>query len=442
MIRLFLSLYFAICLGLVVINLSSNLLFEHFQSDSDVNNQLDIERIAQIAQGFKNFTNSELERVSSVLPFQVTLLPRAHLSLLPEQQQILDQDKALTLFESNNQISIYTLRKMTDSGDKTESHRGKLNESLIHISGVTLSSHTEQESALSQSIILLSYLSLGLFVLAWSRPLWRDLTALKQASEQIQKGNFNVTTKVRRHSVIYPVVESFDVMASKISELINNQKQMTHAVSHDIRTPLARIKFSLAILKQQPELLNQTSETLLDDVAEIDHLTSELLTFAQLENEQNLRVENVNMNQLLANLADKLRRNSSIQLDIQCDQDCWFQCDGHLIERSLQNLITNGFKYAKSQVLVTIVSAETKQANSSNSPKALSIEVHDDGEGIAVEHRQEVLRAFSRVDDSRNKNSGGFGLGLAIVSKIVTWHGGSVDVGESHLGGALFRIKL
>ena len=434
MIRLFLSLYFAICLGLVAINLTSNLLFEHLQSDSDINSQIDIHRIAQIVQGFKNLEEPELSKVLKALPFQTKILTSQQLQLLPEQQTTLAQGEALTLFESGNRLSVYIRLN-----ENAEANSAK----LLHISGIELTSGNESNSVLSQVIILLSYLLLGLFVLAWSRPLWRDLTLLKQASEQIQQGDFEITTKVSRRSVIYPVVHSFNLMATKISELVSNQQQMTHAVSHDIRTPLARIKFSLAILKQQPELIEQTSEDMLEDVAEIDQLTSELLTFAKLENEQSVRMENVNLHQLLANLAEKLSRNSGIQLNTYCDEETWFQCDGYLIERCLQNLITNGFKYANSKVEVYIRMDTSSHAKDlTDAAKQVVIEVHDDGNGIAPEHRETVMEAFSRVDDSRNKNTGGFGLGLAIVNKIVGWHKGNIDVDDSPIGGAVIRLTL
>ncbi|NVK25056.1 MAG: hypothetical protein HWE10_09030 [Gammaproteobacteria bacterium] len=421
MIRLFLSLYLAICLGLVVINLTSNVLFQHLQRDIKSNNQLAIEQIVQIAQLVRFMDKQQLEQAQANFPYQIQILTSQQVQLLPEQQRLLDEGKVLTVYEMGDRMSIFVQRS---------------EQQVLHIAGIPLGAVSDRRSTLEQTIIILSYLSLAIFVLAWSRPLWRDLYALKQASEQIQLGNFELTPQVKKRSVIYPVVASFNVMANKIAELINHQKQMTHAVSHDIRTPLARIKFSLAILQQEPEKLEQTSKDMLDDVAEIDHLTSELLTFAKLDTEHSLRIENVNLKQLLENLAEKLRRNSSIQLKTECIDECWFHCDGHLIERCLQNLITNGFKYASSQVVVRIGKKTTATA------QQVVIEVHDDGPGIPVHQRVSVLEAFTTADDSRNKKSGGFGLGLAIVNKIVRAHKGQIEILDSELGGVLVKVCL
>jgi len=420
MLRLFLSLYLAICLGLVAISFTSNQLFQHLQFDSEINKQTDIEVVAQLAQSFVGLNKSTLSQLLTKLPFSNQVIPINQLQLLPEQTSQLNGGRALILYESDNIVAVYV----------------KLNGSeLLHINGIELSNTSAHSSLLQQVVIVISYMSLALFVLAWSRPLWRDLSRIKHASEHIQCGEFSHVrdeVNVKKSSVIYPVVKSFKVMAQKIEELLSNQKQMTHAISHDIRTPLARIKFSLAILQKQPELLEKNSQDMLEDVAEIDRLTSELLTFAKLEHQQTLNKENVDIQQMLQHLAEKLQRNSDIQLNVNCSENTWLNCDGHLIERALQNVITNGFKYAKSVVEVTV----TKHA------QQLIIEVHDDGIGIKPEFRESVLNPFATADNSRNKSTSGFGLGLAIVNKIITWHQGGLQIKTSDLGGVLVEITL
>ena len=437
MLRLFLSLYLAICLGLIVINFSSKQLFEHLQTDTDINQQADIVLMAQLLKGFAALDEKNRALALSQLPYSYQELSLQQLHLLPEQTEKLANGEVIILYESDTSLALYVhltdqLAKPDKESDKDLGKVRKKTQKVLAIHNIQLSNQEQPHSTLQQSIIVISYLSLALFVLAWSRPLWRDLSVIKRVSEQIQKGDLNHKVNIRNTSVIYPVIKSFNIMASKIEELLNNQKQMTHAVSHDIRTPLSRIKFSLAILQNQPELLTQNSKDMLDDVAEIDRLTSELLTFAQLESNQTLNKESVDLNQLLQHLSEKLTRNTELQLNISCPENTWFYCDGHLIERVLQNLITNGFKYAKSVVEVTI----------STNEKHLTIEVHDDGQGIQPEYRQSVLNPFTTADNSRNKNTSGFGLGLAIVSKIVKWHHGTIEIKESHLGGVLVEIGL
>jgi signal transduction histidine kinase len=104
--------------------------------------------------------------------------------------------------------------------------------------------------------------------------------------------------------------------------------------------------------------------------------------------------------------------------------------DGHYLERAIQNLITNALRYAQTKVRVTVTIV-----------KDIEITVEDDGDGVPAADRQRIWQPFSRLESSRNKAGGGFGLGLAIVAKILEWHQGIAYVTESSLGGASFHLR-
>ena len=409
MLRLFLSLYFAICLGLVIINYASSFLYQHLQDQFYTDKDNELNNLSQLASAFSQLS---LSQIQDSIPYDAQLIEAEDMSLQPEQTSAIDSGSVISLFDNQQNLNLYVKHQQ---------------QQLLKIGPIKLSNSSAE---LANGIIIFSYLILAVFVLIWSRILWRDLTTLKVMAEQVKQGQFTPNTLIKKQSVIYPIVSSFNLMASKIEQLISSQKQMTQAISHDIKTPLARLKFSLAILNSQPQLITKTTDEMLQDVEEIDQLTSELLTYARLENKQVLKIEQVDLQQLMHNTADKLSRNSDLTLDINCNQANAFYCDGHLIERCLQNLITNGFKYAKSKVKVTLITQN----------KQLTLTVEDDGEGIQAKHHKAVLNPFNRVDNNTSKS--GFGLGLAIVNKIVIWHSGQLQISSSSMGGALITITI
>lgn len=409
MLRLFISLYLAICLGLVIINYASSFLYQHLQNQYYTDKDNELNNLAQLASAYSELS---LSKIQNSIPYISQLIDTEHVNLLPVQIQSLDAGNVITLFDNQQNLFLYVKHQQ---------------QHLLKIGPIKLSNPSTD---LASGIIIFSYLILAVFVLAWSRILWRDLTTLKVMAEQVKQGRFKPSKLIKKQSVIYPVVSSFNLMTSKIEQLISSQKQMTQAISHDIKTPLARLKFSLALLNSEPQLILKTTKEMLQDVEEIDQLTSELLTYARLENKQTLNIEQVDLQQLINNTAEKLRRNSKMELEIDCVNTNTFYCDGHLIERSLQNLITNGFKYAKTKVKVTLKTTD----------KQLTLIVEDDGEGIQAKYHKAVLNPFNRLDDNPSKS--GFGLGLAIVNKIVIWHSGSLNISRSNLGGALITITI
>lgn len=422
MLRLFISLFFVISLGLVLINLSSNALFSALESNIQSDKFSDIESISQISKGYAKLlaTNQiELSQLKQTLTFDAQLIEWQNIGFLPEQNELLTQGQTINLFKNESELILFTALS-----DKI----------LLQLGPISLTSSNEEK--LDQWLIFLSYLMLAILILAWSKPLWRDLTNLIDMTKQVSKGQLNLKSTVPSRSVLSPLSEAMQTMAARITELMSVQKQMVHAVSHDIRTPLARMKFSLAML-EQPEPTREENDivknSLLADISEVESLIDNLLSFAKLENGQiNLNQQNVDLVELIVNLIEKLKPLSNLTISSQLPTEQICKCDGHLIERALQNLIVNGQKYGLSQINVSLAQED----------KYIKLQIEDDGPGIPPEQLQKVLMPFSRLDQSRNKESGGFGLGLAIVNKIIGWHKGELELGASSLGGAKVEILL
>ncbi|TBR38329.1 two-component sensor histidine kinase [Marinomonas agarivorans] len=228
-----------------------------------------------------------------------------------------------------------------------------------------------------------------------------------------------------------------DPVSSHVQRLLKVQREMINAISHELRTPIARLRFGLEVVKD--EVLDAdliTISALEDDIEELNSLVDEVLTYGKLEEGSlNLNFEKVNMRRLIDGI---LNHNSlflshlSITVDcLECeDSDLVVMADVHHLHRALQNLILNAGKYAHSKVHIHF-----KQHDEN-----WQIDVEDDGPGVKVEDREKVFVPFQRLDDSRTRASGGYGLGLAIVQRIAFWHGGSVSVGESRDGGAKFTF--
>ena len=227
-------------------------------------------------------------------------------------------------------------------------------------------------------------------------------------------------------------------MASQINELVDSQREMMQAISHDLRTPISRIRFRLDILNDllQHEVVESKTEEIKRDVEELEALISEVLTHLKLSRSATINKQTVCMVPLVRDLSSQISlsypaitfKSSNKALDESFEVDA----DPMLMRRLLQNLLTNAGKHAKQQVKTVVERCEDK----------LVVAVHDDGEGIPEQERSKIFEPFYRVDSSRNKQTGGYGLGLAIITKIAQLHDADIHVADSDLGGAVFTLSL
>lgn len=272
-----------------------------------------------------------------------------------------------------------------------------------------------------------SLLFLGLLAVAvwlWLWPVARDIQQLRQ-----QLAKTDATVAVPSRSFIAPIARSFEQMRQQIQRLLGLQREMTHAVSHELRTPLARLSFALEL----SALAEDEKQLMLNDVKELEQLVDEMLDYARLESvKPQLKIQQVDLLELLQNLVEKLSPMPGAAIELHAMTGCTYSCDGHYLERAVQNLLMNAKRYALSKVKLSLITTED----------AIDILVEDDGPGIAPEQRAEILKPFVRLDQSRQKGFGGFGLGLAIVCRVLEWHNACIEVEQSTLRGAAFRIKL
>lgn len=279
--------------------------------------------------------------------------------------------------------------------------------------------------------------SFALMVFLWIRPLWRDLRALEAASMAFGEGKLDTVVNIKKRAASAQIGGAFNQMTQRIRTLISSHKELTDAVSHELRTPIARMQFGIDMLRQtdRPEDRERYLRGLGTDVNELESLVDELLLYSRLERvEPELKFEKINLAVWLHDVLDEERReDSSIVLSMHTvEKSIEVDADAKLLRRAVANIIRNAYRYAEDSIVVT----------ASKDNNHLDIAVCDDGPGIPAEDRDKVFDAFTRLDSSRNRDSGGYGLGLAIVTKICAWHHGEVSVDTASEGGACFRIRM
>jgi len=289
------------------------------------------------------------------------------------------------------------------------------------------------ESALNRFLPVIFYASILLIVGLWLRPLLRDLTVLTAASQKFASDYREPLDTASRTTQLTSLASNLDDMSARVSQLIQTQKEMTAALSHEIRTPLARVRFAAAVLEGEvdPELRGQLRD-INTDVQQIDDLISDMLDYARLDHPGlRMQFQSVPLEPWLALIvASSAPHDRSVNTVRQDVENAWME--PRLMELALSNLLANALRYARHQVNVTI-------ANDGNMYR---LTVEDDGEGIPAGERTSIFRAFTRLDTSRNRNTGGFGLGLAIVARIAALHRGRVLADASaSLGGAKLMLE-
>ncbi|WP_339531230.1 ATP-binding protein [Pseudomonas mucidolens] len=276
-------------------------------------------------------------------------------------------------------------------------------------------------------------------LLVWLRPHWRDLERLKMTAAQLGRGNLEARTQIPASSNIGSLAVVFDTMANDIEQLLTQQRDLLNAVSHELRTPLTRLDFGLALALSEdlPAASRERLQGLIAHIRELDDLVLELLSYSRLQNpaQEPEQVEvalDEFIDSVLGSVDDELE-NPEIVIDVALDCAVErFTLDPRLTARALQNLLRNATRYCERRIQVGVkVCGE-----------GCEIWVDDDGIGIPEDQRERIFEPFYRLDRSRDRSTGGFGLGLAISRRALEAQGGTLTAQASPLGGARFRLWL
>lgn len=291
-----------------------------------------------------------------------------------------------------------------------------------------------RRTAFEWALALSFYAAIALVLMIWLWPLTRDLRKLERATLRFGDRNWTFDADVGPRSQVYPLAQAFRRMASRIDALIQSHRDLSNAMSHEIKTPLARMRFEVEAARGAASAgqLGARLDNIDSDISELDAFVTAMLDYAILERaEVALNIGEHDFAAILPAVIAAVRRGVRPELEFECDVDrgaSGVVCDAHLMETVLRNLLYNASRYAARRIRVTFRLPERD---------GYALTVEDDGPGIREEDRERVFGSFVQLDPPAGAKSG-FGLGLAIVKRIMEWHGGTVSVQRSTLGGAKF----
>ncbi len=249
----------------------------------------------------------------------------------------------------------------------------------------------------------------------------KPLVRLAKAAERFGKGDYVNDFRPAGAQEIRKAAYEFDRMAKRINRHLNQRSEMLSGISHDLRTPLTRLKLQLAMINQK-----ELSKKMSQDIDEMEEMLNDYLQFAKTQ-AQETTVE-INLTKLFKDIKSILENKN---LEILFTKDIQLKGRPMALRRSFENVIQNGLIYGN-KVLVTIQSSSNRAI----------ILFEDDGPGIPEDQHRNVFKPFFRLDKSRSLNQSGVGLGLAIVEDAIKSHGGNIQLGKSKFDGLQVKISL
>lgn len=266
-----------------------------------------------------------------------------------------------------------------------------------------------------------------------------NLRAVESVAVRIARGEMDARVVTGESHLVSRLATAFNSMAEHIQRLVGVQREMIHAVSHELRTPVARIRFGVQMIEDCDNAtdLQKQLDGIDGDIQELDELIDEILTYARLEQGGPVfALHESSVTDIVHQVVSEQRLiHTKVDIDavVPAEGEPWALSDvePRYLHRAIQNLVGNAARYANGQVRVTCQLDE----------HTCRVDVEDDGSGIPEGDWEKVFTAFARLDDSRTRTSGGYGLGLSIVRRILYWHGGQAFVARSNeLGGAKFSL--
>lgn len=412
------KLYFQIYLGVVASLVLLVLLvaaFWHFQGKNSPQNQ--------IFQTVRDVIVMALPPADAPREQQQEVLERLARPALPR----------LSLYSADFRLLAHTGRRLMPPGPNTQEnewlHRPDHQSAWVMQlpDGRWLLAQPPHERPRPPLPILFTLLLIGLVVAVVAYPMTRRMTKrlerLKQAVEALGAGDFKTRVEAKGCDEVASLATSFNQAAERIESLLQAHKQLLANASHELRSPLTRIRLALEMQAERP--MPELQHEVRQNIAELDQLIEEILLASRLDaSREPLHADDID---LAALLAEECARS-----DAQCEAvPLNIKGDERLLRRLLRNLLENAKRHGGDAVQASLVKADGQAV----------IQVCDNGKGIAPEERERIFEPFYRPAGSREKE-GSYGLGLSLVRQIAERHGGSVRCVAGPAGGACFEVRL
>lgn len=337
----------------------------------------------------------------------------------------------LTL-ESDGRISLYVLLPRHKKIIRLDLDGGKV-------------SDFPASSPLSINLLLtlLFYGGVILVSLGWAYPLIRRLTRLRTAAINFGSGSLDTRITASSISYIADIEREFNRMADRIETLVNDNKLLSRAVSHDLKTPLARLRFGIETLAESNDSNQREKyfQRIEKDMDVMEELVETLLQYARLdESSISLSEESLDLNAIIHRMVDDYhhevqdvnrRKPLKKRINIGCLEPVMISGDRKYIIMMVTNIFQNGLLYGREEMSIVLKKTHN----------TIDMHIDDDGPGIPASLKNDVLKPFIRGPENNHVN--GHGMGLAIADRIASWHGASISIETSEsLGGASIRIKF
>lgn len=367
-----------------------------------------------------------LQQIQKFFPFKLTLQSVNKLQLDTDQKARLYRKDIVIMFRDNTSVENSSIRVLAPT---------EIQDTVVDLGPIPLFNWFPLNLIISITLISMFLISLGVYALIF--PLERKLQLIQSGITKVREGKLNTKVKVVGEDEIAHLAATFNSMTEHIRRLIESQRELTRAVSHELRTPVARIRFAVDMLADTDDYDDRMSQRdyIDQDIESLNGLIDEILTYAKLEEgSPKMDWEDVDLQELVSQIVretNALGKPVTVKVG-KVQKGVFAQADRRYLHRVLQNLAGNATRYAESTIIIS-AGLEKNEA---------FISVEDDGQGIPEKDREKVFIPFARLDDSRTRASGGYGLGLSIVSRIAFWFNGRMSVDESPtLGGARFIMK-
>jgi len=421
--QLFLRLYLLLSVAILGFGWSVDQLIDSYDANRTITSDIDIHR------GTLFLVNKELSRIEPAE--QETFLSAIdssfgfNLRLVDANSLTLDIPSSQHLTEGGV-VSVYN----DDLGQSYFYQQLNNSERIIAIGPV----YYQPRTTAWWSVLFFIFIALVVFIWLW--PITKGLSELTRTAVAFGRGDFSVRAKTSATSPLISLTTRFNAMAERIARLVESHKELSHGVSHELRTPIARLRFAMEMVRDVPEHQQRLKylDTMDTNIEELDALVDELLIYARFDREEpQLVLEQVDLVSVIEPQLERfIDTEPHLQINLYFAQAIECEIDKAAICRVVDNLVRNAVRYAHSQINVTLVLADCRA----------KILIDDDGPGIPEQSREELFKPFVRLDQSRDRKSGGIGLGLAIVKRLVSLHQGTIEVTANDAGGARFCVDI
>jgi two-component system, OmpR family, sensor histidine kinase CpxA len=294
--------------------------------------------------------------------------------------------------------------------------------------------------------ILIGILSSGLVCYILARYLTSPIVQLRAATQKLASGDLSAragAAQSRRHDEMAELVRDFDRMAGRLENLVNAQSRLLTDISHELRSPLARLNVALELARQRSGPEARTALERIDrETNRLNELIQRLLTIARLESgDESIEKHPVDLDQIIHEITkdaafEAQSRNCKVETTIV--DDCVVLGSPSLLHSAIENVVRNAIRYTQEG---TSVQVRMEEGRGLHSPEAV-VRVTDSGPGVPEDALDKLFRPFYRIDDARGRQTGGVGLGLAITERAVRLHGGTVKAANRPQGGLMVEIRL